>query len=508
MLVQDFLQQSAERYPDKAALVCGNERHTYAWIEERSNCLANALIANGLQRGDRVAVYLQNSVESVLSIFAILKAAGVFVVLNPTTKKDKLAYILNKCGAAAIITTQANRGLIDEVRQGAPALRFAILCNKISSGGENGFFHDLDELLEGHPADRPQCLAVEKDLACLIFTSGSTGDPKGVVSGHDNVVFASGSIIEYLENSADDVVINFLPLSFDYGLYQLLMTFRFGGTLVLEPSFAFFGHIFKLIETEGVTGLPGVPTVFSMMLRKDLSKFDLSRLRYISNTGAAFPASHIQTMRKKLPGVSIYSMYGLTECKRTLYLPPDQVDRRPDSVGIPIPGTEVWIEDKAGRQVGPGEVGELVIRGPHVMRGYWDDPEATARVYRPGPEPGETVLYSGDLFRRDEEGFHYFVARKDDVIKSRGEKVSPREVETVLCSLEGVAESAVVGVPDEILGQAIKAVVVRSDATLTEQDVLRHCSRNLENFMVPNQVEFRESLPRTGSGKVDYKALR
>ncbi|HIP86995.1 MAG TPA: AMP-dependent synthetase, partial [Anaerolineales bacterium] len=300
-----------------------------------------------------------------------------------------------------------------------------------------------------------------------------------------------------------------LPLSFDYGLYQLLMVFKFGGTLVLERSFAYPAAVLRRIEEEQVTGLPGVPTLFAMLLQMDLSRFDLSSLRYLTNTGAALPVEHIRRLREALPHARLYSMYGLTECKRALYLPPEELDRRPASVGIPIPGTEAWVEDEEGNRVGPEEIGELVIRGSHVMQGYWNDPEETAKRYRPGRYPAERLLYTGDLFWMDKEGFFYFVARKDDIIKSRGEKVAPKEVENVLYQLPGVVEAAVVGVPDELLGQAVKAFVVCGDGhTLTEQDVLRHCRQHLEDFMVPRCVEFRESLPKTPSGKIRRADLR
>jgi acyl-CoA synthetase (AMP-forming)/AMP-acid ligase II len=201
-------------------------------------------------------------------------------------------------------------------------------------------------------------------------------------------------------------------------------------------------------------------------------------------------------------------MYGLTETKRTLYLPPDQLDARPGSVGVAIPGTEVWLEDEEGCRPGPGEVGELVVRGRHVMRGYWGDPAATAARFRPGPLPGERVCYTGDLFRMDADGYYYFVGRKDDIIKSRGEKVSPKEVENVLYGLEGVLEAAVIGVPDPILGEAVKAFVVSKYGDLTEAAVLRHCREHLEDLMMPKYVEFCGELPKTASGKIKKADLK
>jgi len=201
-------------------------------------------------------------------------------------------------------------------------------------------------------------------------------------------------------------------------------------------------------------------------------------------------------------------MYGLTECKRVSYLPPDQIDQRPGSVGIAMPNEEVFILDGQGNEVGPGEVGELVIRGSNVMQGYWNAPEETARVYRPGRYRGDRLLYSGDLFRKDEEGFLYFVARNDDMIKTRGERVSPKEIENALCEMEEVAETAVIGVPDDIFGQAIKAFVVPGKgANITEEKVVKYCMKNLEPFMVPKYVEFRDSFPKSASGKIDKKQL-
>jgi amino acid adenylation domain-containing protein len=506
MLVQDFLQQSAARLPDKVALVCGDQRLTYAEIDARANRLARALRACGVGRGDRVAIYLPNCVEAVIGVFATLKAGAVFVMVNATTKRDKLLYILNNCRASALILDErgAAQGGADTLEAEVPSLRLTVLTGpraEQACAGKSRWFA-FAAVQRDFPAVCPPRVNIDLDLACLIYTSGSTGDPKGVMSDHSNMVFAATSITTYLENVESDIVINVLPLSFDYGLYQLLMVFKFGGTLVLEKSFAFPVEILKLMERERVTGFPGVPTIYALLLQIDLGQFDLSSLRYLTNTAAALPPSHILEIRKKFSWAKLYSMYGLTETKRTLYLPPEELEKRPGSVGIAIPGTEVWLEDENGARLGPGEVGELVVRGRHVMRGYWEAPEATAKRYRPGPIPGERLCYTGDLFRTDEEGYLYFVGRKDDIIKSRGEKVAPKEVENVLYCLPGVTEAAVVGVPDPVLGQAVKALLVVNGAKLTEKEVLAHCRTHLEDFMVPKHVEFRTELPKTTSGKI------
>ncbi len=508
MLVQEFLEKSAARLPEKVCLVCDGRRWRYAEVDACANRLAHALRDAGLERGDRVVVFLPNSVEAVVGIFATLKAGGTFVVVNPTTKERKLAYILDNCRASALLCSGRQQELAATLLSEVPSLRTVVLTGKEESVHRSPAMLSYDRIQEEWPAEPCAPVQIDLDLACLIYTSGSTGEPKGVMCDHGNVDFAAASIISYLKNVEDDVVIGLLPLSFDYGLYQLLMTFRFGGTLVLEKGFVYPAAVLERMQQERVTGLPGVPTIFAVLVKMDMTPYDLSSLRYISNTAAALPPSHITELRRRFPGVAIYSMYGLTETKRALYLPPDQVDRRPGSVGIAIPGTEVWLEDDEGNRLGPGQIGELVIRGRHVMRGYWGDEAATARRYRPGPLPGERVCYSGDLFRMDEEGYYYFVARRDDIIKSRGEKVAPKEVENVLYALEGVVQAAVIGIPDPVLGQAVKAFVVVDGRTLSEREVLAHCRANLEDYMVPRQIEFCRELPKTDSGKIKKSALR
>jgi acyl-CoA synthetase (AMP-forming)/AMP-acid ligase II len=362
-----------------------------------------------------------------------------------------------------------------------------------------------DEALAGERRDAPPPRTnIDIDLAAIIYTSGSTGEPKGIMLTHRNMIAAATSITAYLGNVEDDVILCVLPFSFDYGLYQMIMAFRTGARLVLERSFAYPAHVLRKVVDEGVTGFPGVPTIFAMMAdMRTLHEYDFSRIRYVSNTAAALPAKHIRFLRELLPHARIYSMYGLTECKRCTYLPPEDIDRKPDSVGVAIPNTEIWLVDEHDRRLGPGQVGQLVVRGATVMRGYWDKPEETARRLRPGPLPGEQVLYTGDLCRFDEEGYLYFVSRIDDTIKSRGEKVAPKEVEAALVEIPGVREAAVIGVPDPILGQAVKAfVVLNAGATLTERSIRIECQKRLENFMVPKHIALVAELPKTASGKI------
>ena len=488
------LHAAAVGDPERIALVDGERRLSYRELDQLIEGVAAGLRELGVGRGDRVSIVLPNGVGAAVAIYGVLRAGAAFSPLNPTIKREKLGHVLADSGAAAV--------LCDDER--AETVRAAV-----ELAGEIPIVTDVEALArsesEGDTAPRP----VSVDLAAVIYTSGSTGDPKGVTLTHANMTFAADSIIEYLGMQGSDVVLCVLPLSFDYGLYQLLMSMRIGATLVLEPNFAFPGRVVQLLEAEQVTGLPGVPTVFQVLLSlRGLADRELPALRFLTNTGAALPEPTVQAIRKTFPNARLYSMYGLTECKRATYLPPDQLAARPTSVGIPIPGTEAWVEDEQGNRLAPGDVGELMIRGGHVMQGYWGDPEATAERLRPGRWPWERVLASGDLFRTDEEGYLYFVGRRDDLIKSGGEKVVPREVEDVLHAAAGVREAAVVGVPDRLLGQAVHAhVSPHADAELEEAMLRAHCASQLEDHMVPRRIVLHDELPRTSNGKIDKQAL-
>lgn len=509
MRVERFLTESARRFPDKAALVTGGGRLSFAGLDTASDRVAAALAGRGVARGDRVVIFADNCREAVIGLFAALKAGAVFSLVNPTTKADKLGYILGNCRPAALITQDRLLPVAAEAVGQAPSVTCCLVAGAAGGGAPPlpGAMR-FEEAL-AWPGEPPRFPGIELDLAMLVYTSGSTGFPKGVMMTHQNVVAAATSITTYLENTHEDVILNVLPISFDYGLYQVLMAAKVGATLVLEKSFAFPQSILDRLAAERVTGFPIVPTIAAIILQmRDLRPGAFPHLRYITNTAAALPPAHIERLQELFPQTRIYSMYGLTECKRCTWLPPDQLAVRPTSVGIAIPGTEAYVVDEEGRRAPPGQVGELVIRGPHVMKGYWEDEAATARALRPGPYPWEKVLYTGDLFRADEEGFLYFLGRKDDIVKTRGEKVSPKEVENVLYMLPEVREAAVVGVPDPVLGMALKAVLaVAPGSRLTEREVIRHCAARLEDFMVPKHVEFRAELPKTDTGKISRRQV-
>jgi len=516
-LVHTWLSRCAKRLPEKVALVCGQQRWTYDSLEKYTNRLATALLDTGANQQDRVLIFLDNSAETVISVYGTLKAAGTFVILNDSVKAPKLRYILQNSEASVLITHTNKAKVVTEALQDGQANRKIIWVgpeHKIPkplahrSVSWDSIFKNVSGNDLEKPAASSQC--IDRDLAALIYTSGSTGGPKGVMSTHHNMISAARSIIQYIGNTDQDIILNVLPLSFDYGLYQVIMAFMFGGTVVLEKSFVYLHKVLQHIPKEKVTGLPIVPTIVAMLLKlRDLGKYDFSSLRYITNTGAVLPVNHIRRLRELMPHVRIFSMFGLTECKRVCYLSPEELDNRPSSVGKAMPNCRVSIVDKDGKEVPPGQTGELIIRGSNVMEGYWKDPELTAKTYRLGRYPGEKILYSGDQFRRDDQGFLYFLGRRDDMIKSRGERISAKEVEKNICGMEGVSEVAVIGVPDEVLGQAIKAFIVPQDhSRLSKSKVQEYCKANVEPFMVPKYVEFRSDLPKTANGKIDKNKLK
>jgi len=516
MLVHEFLEKSAELYPDKVSLICQDRRLTFIEIAKAANSLSSALIEEGFHGQNRVVIYLDNSVESVVSLFGILKAGGVFVIVSPQVKARKLDYILRDCQARILITDSRHLAQVYDVVALSPSLEVIVVTDYEKASTINKMTIGCKMLSYGEVVGRSSAATAmpgckDTDLASLIYTSGSSGNPKGVMLTHHNMVSAATSIIQYLENNSDDIIIDTLPLSFDYGLYQVLMAFKFGGTVVLEKAFVYPQQVVDLVVREKVTGWPMVPTIIAILLGlRDLNKHDFSSLRYITSTGQALPPKHIARLRDIFPRVKIYSMYGLTECKRVSYLPPDELDRRPGSVGKAMPNTEAYIVDEEGKAITEaGKPGELVVRGPNVMKGYWNLPKETTRALRPGLDPSEKVLYTGDLFEKDEEGYLYFLGRKDDIIKTAGHMVSPKEVENLLCEREDIVEAAVVGVDDEILGQAIKAYVHLTDASkVTEEDIIRFCRGHLEDFAVPKYVDFCQALPKTDTGKIQKRDLK
>lgn len=507
-LLHEGLEKSVLRDPEKIAVIAEGESFSYLDIFTAATRLSNGLIENGLKRGDRCVVYMDNTVSCVISIYAILLAGGVFVIVNPQTKKDKLRFIINDCSAVILISDSHLYDNFTHINQDVDSLTCVICSGNMDAVNEETVlaFNDVIYCSSG---SIPKVNSIANDLAALIYTSGSTGNPKGVMQTHLSMGFALISLIEYLRLTQDDKILLVLPLAFDYGLYQLLMSFQLGATLVLERSFTYPAQIFTRIEQTSVTVFPAVPTIFSMLLSMHKRKhLEFSTVTRVTNTAAALPPEYLNTLKEIFPSALIFKMYGLTECKRVCYLDPEKVEQKPFSVGQAIPGTEVFILDDNDKKVSHGEEGILHVRGPHIMLGYWNQPELTGKVLKTSFLPGEKILCTNDWFRMDEDGDLYFIGRNDDVIKSRGEKVSPMEVENVIYGINGVLEVAVIGVPDDVLGEAIKGfIVLEEGANLTIRDIKKICIEKLENFMVPKFLEIVTELPKTNTGKISKKGL-
>jgi long-chain acyl-CoA synthetase len=503
-LVQDSLLNSARSFPDKQAVADEFRTMTYGELLDDALRFARVLQDGGLARGDRVVLYLDNSVTCVTTIFGVLLAGGVTCVVNTQTKADKLAFILNNCDASAFVAEARAAEIAGAALARAPRVEQAYLTG---SGELRAQFASLEESIASTTAAPRDPGTIPPDLAALVYTSGTTGQPKGVMMSHGSLVFSVESIAEYLRLQHEDRVLSVLPLAFTYGLSQLLLTARLGATLLVERSFAFPPKTLARMREEHASVFPAVPTVFSTIIGMS-HEAAFPEVRCLTNAAAGLPPALHAGLREVFPNAGLYRMYGQTECIRVCYLEPELIDQKPTSVGKAIPGTEVFILDESGHPVRPGDVGVLHVRGPHVMRGYWQAPELTAQTLREGPIPGERIHCTRDFFTMDEDGCLYFVDRSDDIIKTRGEKVSSVEVENVLHELPGVKLAAVIGVPDDVLGQAVRAYVVLDEAAaLNANDILRECRARLESFMVPRDVIFVEELPHTDSGKVRKKSL-
>ncbi len=506
--LHDYLEHSARAHPSQVALVCGGTRLTYAELDHAANVLAWQLVGAGVARGDRVMVFGENTPDTVVAFWGALKANAVVCVVNPLTREDKLRYLLADATPTAFITQSSLRGVWGPCL----AMPGSVKCAWVDGERDAAYNQAPPEgnknasaQAQPAPPGPPPRTGIDQDLAALIYTSGSTGHPKGVMLTHRNMLTACESITSLLQLTQHDVILSVLPLAFNYGLYQMIMAFRAGARLVLERSFAYPVRTLQLVAQEGVTGLPGVPTIFALVTQMaSLDPTTHASVRFITNTAANLPTKHIERLSELFPNARIFSMYGLTECKRCTSLPPEDLATKPESVGVAIPNTEVWLVDDQDNRVGTGGTGELVVRGGTVMKGYWNKPDETAKRLRPhGLFPGEMVFYTGDQCRMDDDGYVYFVSRMDDIIKSRGEKVAPKEVENALMNLVGVREVAVIGVPDELLGQAVKAFVVLDEgATFTERQLQLACQRALESFMVPKYIVLVTELPKTETGKI------
>lgn len=510
-LLGEALSISCKNNPLKTAAIFKGEEYSYNDLKECAENLAYHLVLEGIKKGDRVAIFMNNSWQCIISIYGITLAGGVFLVINPQTKANKLNYILNDCGAKLIVSESLLTNELSIALKGLKELHQVIISDENLQPNNLGVrFKKFDEAIAKGNYEFELPKIIPNDLAALIYTSGSTGFPKGVMMTHQSMVFTSWSLIEYLRLTEDERIMLVLPLAFDYGLYQLIMSITIGGTLIIEQSFNFPPTIFQQIECLKPTVFPGVPSIYAVMIamhKKTGITFD--SIKKVTNTAAALPEEFVADLKKIFPNTLIFKMYGLTECKRVCYLEPELNDEKPNSVGKAIPGTEVFLLSPEGNQVGPGETGILHVRGPHVMAGYWNNEELSNKMLKPGLIPGERILCAHDLFKMDEDGFLYFLGRNDDIIKTRGEKVSPVEVENIIYKIDGIKEVAVIGIPDVTLGESIIAfITVYDQETFIEKEIQRECMVQLEPFMVPQKIVLLPEMPKSSNGKIDKTELK
>lgn len=476
---------------DKPAIVESTRQLSFPQLTAAVSELAQRLIKAGVQPGDRVAVFLEKSIEACVTFYGIWSAGGVVIPVNETLRSAQIQHILSDCNATLLISSAKQlASLKDQGLGDVPTLEYSISEPIVAK-------------------QRPMLkLASQREPAIILYTSGSTGMPKGIVLSHENLVAGTRIVATYLELRETDRLLSVLPFSFDYGLNQLLTSVAVGATLYLQRSL-FPADVCRSLQTFEITGMAAVPTLWVQLMQRHspFSQREFPSLRYLTNSGGAFPVELIQRYRQVCPRTQIFLMYGLSEAFRSTYLPPAELDRRPASMGKAIPETEILVINDEGKECAPNEVGQLVHAGPTVALGYWNRPEATAAVFRPHPfRSSERAVYSGDLVKRDEDGFLYFVGRGDQQLKSYGFRISPEEVEAALHRSELLAEVVVRGVPDEVAGQAIVAhVVAKNPATFAEQALLDFCRQEMPRYMVPKQIVVHESFPRTSSGKVDRK---
>ena len=514
-LLHELILEQAERAPTAAAVVLRQVSLDYTALASMIQATARGLLALDLNRAERVAVYLPKRLETVAALFGTALAGGVFVPINPLLKAEQVAYILRDCNVRILITARDRADLLEPALADCPDLHSLVLVDGAWSA-KNRLHHiqvvDWPDLLEADTR-RTAARMIDIDMAAILYTSGSTGKPKGVVLSHHNMLTGALSVAEYLDSRADDRILALLPFSFDYGLSQMTIAFAVGARVVLM-DYLLPRDVINTIARERITGLAAVPPMWVQLALLEWPAAAVDSLRYLTNSGGAMPRATLAALRRALPKTTPFLMYGLTEAFRSTYLPPAEIERRPDSIGKAIPNAEILVVRDDGSPCAPGEPGELVHRGALVALGYWNDPAKTAERFRPAPGQNpalpltELAVWSGDTVRADAEGFLYFIGRKDDMIKTSGYRVSPTEIEEVLYGSSQVAEAAALGIPHPALGQAVVAVVKPLYDDFSENELIARCKQRLPNFMAPLRVIVRRTdLPRNPNGKIDRKYL-
>ena len=502
-------QQSTERFPEKAALIYQKQTYSYQQLMDDALSMAARLRSGGVQRHDRVVVCCGNRPETIVAFWAVLAVGATVALISPEQSPAKIHFILADSQATALVTEIAHLEKLADGLAPLDDLRCVLLVDEVEP--REAISEKLVLACNAPIAPEASGIAptISEDLAALIYTSGSTGMPKGVMMSHANMLCALASLNQYLQHCSDDVFLNVLPLSFDYGLYQSIMAVSVGATLVLERDMVLPLQAMKQIARHRCTVVPGVPVFFELLNQfSRFARFDFSSVRAVTNTGAALLPKHIAIIKGLFPQAAIFSMYGLTECKRCTYLPPHLIDEKPESVGIAIPNTEILVVDEENCPCPPYQVGQLIVRGGTVMQGYWRRPDDTARKIRQHPIVGGRCLYTGDYGYLDQDGCFYFKGRMDEVMKVRGRKLIPREIEDVLRRCEGVEEAAIICTSAEQGDYQIVAFLECAGGKLDEAPLRAECRRSLEAFQIPHLFVCLERLPRNQNGKIDKPLLQ
>lgn len=499
--VWEYLAVTRRRHGDREALVQGEERWTYETLARRAGALSARLDGLGVRPGDRVALLWENSPAYVQIYFAVMRLGAVLVALNPVNEESYVNKVLADCSPVLLIA-QAKF-----LRRFAAGLDPALLPPLLLDEGLAGELPGEIGLIDASEGEAPALAgSAAADLAMILYTSGTTGAPKGVCLTQRNLIANTDSINEYLRLDETERCLVLLPFYYSYGHSLLLTHVAVGGCLVIDNRFGFPNAVLDTAIREQVTGLPGVASTFNILMQRSrLPELGIPSLRYFTTAGGALPPAGLARLRAMLPAAQPIVMYGQTEgTARLSYLPPADVDRKPGSIGRGIPGVTLAVLDKEGRQVAPGETGEIVAAGENIMRGYWQDPAETAKVI-----DDEGRLWTGDLARVDEEGYLWVVGREKDMIKSGAFRINPKEIEDIVQELDGVLACAVVGVSDELLGEKMVVCLVPGpNAALDAAAVLGHLKRRLPHWKQPQAARFFEELPRTSSGKIRKHLLQ
>ena len=511
--LHQIVADMAVRRPEAPALTIKDRTVSYSELWDEARTFAEGLRRIGLGRGERVAIYLDKQIETVASVFGTSAAGGAFVPVNPLLRAQQVGFILNDCAVRVLVTSAGRLGTLKDELEVCPSVEQVVVVDgdRDPAEGREYAVHSWGDFVG--VGDTPEPSAIDIDMAAIFYTSGSTGKPKGVVLSHRNLIVGGETVAQYLGNHAGDRILAALPLSFDAGFSQLTTGFTTGAHVVLV-NYLLPAEVVRLCASHSITGLTCVPPLWLQLADQTWPAEATKSMRYFANTGGRMPKATLERLRAIFPRAKPYLMYGLTEAFRSTYLDPAEVDRRPDSIGKAIPNAEILVVREDGSPCDPGEHGELVHRGALVAMGYWNDPEQTAERFRPVPSrdgaicSNETAVFSGDLVQRDDEGFLYFVSRKDEMIKTSGYRVSPTEIEEVAYGTGLVGDAVALGVDDERLGQHIVLAVSPANGHLEPDELLTKLRAQLPLYMVPKQVVVRPSLPRSPNNKFDRNLLR